>query len=107
MRQARRGKPVVITDAAPSLAAEQRVRKRVYAVLMAVHLTGFVVAALFVHVWWLAVVLIMVTVPLPWIAVVIANNRLIGGELARRWQRETRGGGGRDLEPRGDQPPRP
>ncbi|GAB2735590.1 hypothetical protein GCM10027174_05700 [Salinifilum aidingensis] len=105
MRQARRGKPVVITDAAPSLAAEQRVRKRVYAVLMAVHLAGFVAAALLAHIWWLAVVLILITVPLPWIAVVIANNRLIGGELARRWQRETRGGGERGLEQRGGQPP--
>lgn len=107
MRQDRRGKPVVITDAAPSLAAEQRVRKRVYAVLMTVHLTGFVAAALFVHIWWLAVVLIMITIPLPWIGVVIANNRLIGGELARRWQPETRDGRERGLEWRGDQPPRP
>ena len=68
--------PALITDAQFSLHDEQRVRKRVYTILMIVHLVGFTLAGLLAHVWWLAIALIGVTGPLPWVAVVIANDRL-------------------------------
>lgn len=95
--------PVVITDAEPSLADEQRIRKRVYTILMVIHLIGFAAAGLLAHVWWLAISLVILTGPLPWVAVVIANNRMIGNEMARRWQRESRTSRKRDDElDRGD-----
>ncbi|MER2092153.1 MAG: DUF3099 domain-containing protein [Saccharopolyspora rectivirgula] len=75
MRSARRDHPVVITDAAPSFDDDQRHRKRVYAALMVLHLVGFVAAGLLANVWWLALVIIALTGALPWIAVVIANDR--------------------------------
>lgn len=93
MRRGRRDEPVLITDAEPSLAAEQRARKWVYAVLMGVHLAGLVAAGMLAHIWWLAVALVVLTVPLPWVAVVLANSHRVGNDLARRWQRPARGGG--------------
>lgn len=71
----RADRPVNITDAAPAFDVEQRHRRRVYAGFMVLHLVGFVAAALLVHIWWLAVLLVVVTGPLPWVAVVVANDR--------------------------------
>lgn len=72
-RRARR--PAVITDAAPSLADEQRSRRRRYTMLMAIHLVGFALAGvLYYQAWWLGLVLIILTTPLPWVAVVLANS---------------------------------
>ncbi|WP_370591233.1 DUF3099 domain-containing protein [Saccharopolyspora montiporae] len=66
---------MTITDAQPAFDVEQRHRRRVYAVFMVLHLVGFVAAALLVHIWWLAVLIIALTGPLPWVAVVVANDR--------------------------------
>lgn len=65
----------MITDAAPSFEDEQRRRKRTYAVLMVVHLVGFTAAGLLAHYWVLALIIIAITGVLPWVAVVIANDR--------------------------------
>ncbi|MGP4019491.1 DUF3099 domain-containing protein [Saccharopolyspora sp. 5N708] len=73
---------MLITDATPSFDAEQRHRKRVYAVLMVVHLVGFTAAGLLAHIWWLALGIVIVTGALPWVAVVIAND-----STSRRGQR--------------------
>ncbi|MBB5153911.1 DUF3099 domain-containing protein [Saccharopolyspora phatthalungensis] len=78
MRRRHHDEPVLITDAAPSFDEEQRHRKRVYAVLMAVHLVGFTAAGLLAHIWWLALGIVIVTGALPWVAVVIANDRTSG-----------------------------
>jgi Protein of unknown function (DUF3099) len=67
--------PVLITDAQPSFDDEQRVRKRTYAILMVIHITGFALAGLLAHIWWLALGIVAITGPLPWVAVVIANDR--------------------------------
>lgn len=67
---------VLITDAELSLDDEQRIRKRVYAVLMVVHLLGLTAAGLLAHFWVLALIIVAVTGPLPWVAVVIANDRI-------------------------------
>lgn len=74
-RRHREPDPVTITDAAPSFDDEQRRRKRVYAVLMVVHLVGFAAAGLLAHYWILALIIVAVTGVLPWVAVVIANDR--------------------------------
>jgi fatty acid desaturase len=68
--------PVVsITDAAPSLDDEQRGRRRLYSILMLVHIAGFALAGLlYERAWWVGLVLIIATGTLPWIAVVLAND---------------------------------
>jgi hypothetical protein len=75
MSRIRRAEAVVITDAAPSFSAEQHRRTRRYTILMAVHLITFALAGvLYYYAWWLGLVLLVVTIPLPWIAVVLANS---------------------------------
>jgi fatty acid desaturase len=65
----------VITDAAPSFSDEQHRRTRRYTILMAVHLATFALAGvLYYYAWWLGLVLLVVTTPLPWVAVVLANS---------------------------------
>ena len=81
--------PALITDAEPSFDEEQRHRKRVYAVLMVVHLVGFTAAGLLAHIWWLALGIVIVTGALPWVAVVLANDRTAqpGRRRMRRHER--------------------
>lgn len=67
--------PALITDAERSFDDEQRARKKVYAILMVIHLTGFALAGVLAHIWWLALGLVALTGPLPWVAVVLANDR--------------------------------
>jgi hypothetical protein len=68
-------RPVLITDAAPSYVDQYAARKRRYAVLMGARLLLFVLAAAAYPVSsWLAVGLLAVSVPLPWMAVLIAND---------------------------------
>ncbi|MGI8309690.1 DUF3099 domain-containing protein [Saccharopolyspora hattusasensis] len=95
MRRRQHDEPVLITDAAPSFDEEQRHRKRVYAVLMVVHLVGFTAAGLLAHIWWLALGIVAVTGALPWVAVVLANDR-----TSQRGQCRMRRGGGPAIEDR-------
>ena len=71
----RPAEPVLITDAAPSYAEELRWRKRRYTLMMAMRLPCMVLAAVFYQTPWLAVTLLLLSVPLPWMAVLIANDR--------------------------------
>jgi hypothetical protein len=71
----RDNQPISISDAEPSFDDTQRARKRTYAILMAIHLIGFTLAGVLAHIWWLALGIVAVTGPLPWVAVVIANDR--------------------------------
>lgn len=76
MRTKRRDRgPVSISDAQPSFDETQRARKRTYAILMVVHVTGFALAGALAQIWWLALGIVALTGPLPWVAVVIANDR--------------------------------
>ena len=68
--------PVLITDAARSYEEELRTRKRRYAVMMGMRIPCMVLAAVFYQTPWLAVTLLVVSIPLPWMAVLIANDRL-------------------------------
>lgn len=86
-RRRREEDPVLITDAELSLDDEQRIRKRIYATLMVVHIVGFTIAGLLAHIWWLALAIVCVTGPLPWVAVVIANDR-VSNRTAQRVRRQ-------------------
>lgn len=78
MHSARRhDKPVVITSADRSFDDEQHERKRVYTILMIIHILGFTAAGLvaMTQLWWLALALVVLTGALPWVAVIFANDR--------------------------------
>jgi Protein of unknown function (DUF3099) len=63
-----------ITDAQPPADEQLRHRRRVYTVIMAVHIVGFAVGgALYSRAWTAGLVIIIVTGPLQWIAVLLAN----------------------------------
>lgn len=70
--------PVLITEAAPSLEDQRRDRVRRYTTIMAFRIPALVIAAWAysaLHSWPIALVIIGVSIPLPWIAVLIANDR--------------------------------
>jgi len=68
-------RPVLITDAAASEEDQLSARKRRYVLLMGGRLALFVLAAAAYPVSvWLAVGLLAMSLPLPWMAVLIAND---------------------------------
>ena len=71
-----RSEPLLITEAAPSQADQHAARKKRYSITMAIRGTSLVVAALTAQysLWLMAVFAVLGTV-LPWIAVVMANDR--------------------------------
>jgi hypothetical protein len=75
-RQSRSVEPVLITAAEPSLAEQHAARKKRYAITMAVRAVAITLAAVFYQsALWLAIILAVLGVVLPWIAVVMANDR--------------------------------
>lgn len=64
----------LITGAAPSYDDQMAARKRKYALMMGMRFPCLILAGIFYHIWWLALILIAVSIPLPWIAVLIAND---------------------------------
>jgi Protein of unknown function (DUF3099) len=68
--------PVLITDAALSYDEELQIRKNRYKLMMGMRIPLMVMAAFFYQIPWLAVGLLVLSIPLPWIAVLIANDRL-------------------------------
>jgi hypothetical protein len=67
--------PVLITSAAPSYQDQLAARRRRYATMMSLRIPCIVLAVLFAQIWWLALALLLLSVPLPWMAVLIANDR--------------------------------
>jgi hypothetical protein len=67
--------PVLITEAAPSYEEQFVARKRKYALMMGMRFPCLILAGIFYHTWWLALTFIVLSVPLPWMAVLIANDR--------------------------------
>ncbi|QIS07641.1 DUF3099 domain-containing protein [Nocardia brasiliensis] len=70
--------PVLITEAQPSLEDQHRARVRRYTIIMAFRIPCLVIAAIVYssfHSALLAILVIAVSIPLPWIAVLIANDR--------------------------------
>lgn len=73
--RSRRPEPVLITEAAPSLAEQHAARKRRYLITMVVRGVSLVLAAVFYQILWLALVFAVLGTVLPWVAVVMANDR--------------------------------
>jgi hypothetical protein len=67
--------PVLITEVAPSYDDQLAQRKRKYLIMMLSRIPCLVLAVVFVNTPWLALLLIAVSIPLPWAAVLIANDR--------------------------------
>jgi len=81
--------PVLITEAAPSYEEEYAARKRKYLTMMLLRLPCLVLAGIFHETWWLALGFVLLSVPLPWIAVLVANDRPpLKAEQVNRFQRE-------------------
>lgn len=75
MKAERDDTPVLITEAAPSYEEEYAARKRKYLTMMLLRLPCLVLAGILHETWWLALGFVLLSVPLPWIAVLIANDR--------------------------------
>jgi hypothetical protein len=70
--------PVLITAAQPSYDDQQAVRRRKYAIMMGMRVPCLILAVVLYelfHIWWLALIILAVSLPVPWIAVLIANDR--------------------------------
>jgi hypothetical protein len=72
------GRPVLITAAAPAYEEQHRKRVRKYLTLMAFRVPALILAAVAYGQWHnglISLAIIAVSLPLPWIAVLIANDR--------------------------------
>ncbi len=70
--------PALITEAAPSLDQQHRARVKRYSILMGFRIPCLVLAAAAYGLWSNALIslaIIGVSIPLPWIAVLVANDR--------------------------------
>lgn len=67
--------PVLITEAAPSYDDQHAARKRKYMLMMGMRLPFLALAGVFYQTWWIALGLVLLSIPLPWMAVLIANDR--------------------------------
>lgn len=90
--------PVLITAAAPSYEEQYAARRRKYSILMSARVPCLVLAGVFYQTWWLALGFLVLSVPLPWMAVLIANDR--APRKAERVNRYLRTPHGRELESR-------
>jgi Protein of unknown function (DUF3099) len=71
-------RPVLITSAAPSYEEEHRARVRKYLTLMAFRIPALILAAVAYGAWHnglISLLIVAASVPLPWMAVLIANDR--------------------------------
>lgn len=71
----RRSEPVLITEAQASRLDEHAARKRRYTITMIIRAVALVLAAIFYQVVWLMAIFAFLGTVLPWIAVVMANDR--------------------------------
>lgn len=72
------GRPVLITAAAPSYEVQHRARVRKYLSIMAFRIPALLLAALAYGAWHnglVSLLIVAASIPLPWIAVLIANDR--------------------------------
>jgi Protein of unknown function (DUF3099) len=83
--------PVLITEAAPSYEEEFAARKRKYLTMMLLRVPCLILAAIFHETWWLALGFVLLSIPLPWVAVLIANDRPPRkAEQVNRYQRSAK-----------------
>jgi len=67
--------PVLITEAQPSLDEQLSARRTKYLIMMSIRVVCLVLAATFYHTPWLMAIFVVGAVALPWMAVLIANDR--------------------------------
>jgi Flp pilus assembly protein TadB len=73
--RSRRPEPMLITEAEPSRAEQHAARKRRYAITMGIRAVSIALAAVFYQTVWLMVIFAALGVALPWVAVLMANDR--------------------------------
>ena len=71
----RREEPALITQAEPSYDEQLSSRRRRYMVTMSMRIPLLIAATVFYHYLWLSILLLLISIPLPWMAVLIANDR--------------------------------
>jgi len=71
----RRVQATVITEAEPSYDDQLKRRRIRYMIMMGMRVPFLIVACLLYQTPWLALLVIAISVPLPWMAVLIANDR--------------------------------
>ncbi|MDH6193525.1 hypothetical protein M2272_000146 [Mycobacterium frederiksbergense] len=72
------GRPVLITRAEPAFEVQHRQRVRKYLTLMAFRIPALILAAVAYNIWHnglISLAIIVISIPLPWMAVLIANDR--------------------------------
>ena len=72
------GRPVLITRAAPSYEVQHRERVRKYLTLMFWRIPALILAAVAYGIWHNGLIslgILVLSIPLPWMAVLIANDR--------------------------------
>jgi len=67
--------PVLITEAEVSYDDQHAARKKKYMIMMGMRVPFLVLALAFYQTWWLALTFVLISIPLPWAAVLIANDR--------------------------------
>ncbi|KGI67905.1 membrane protein [Mycolicibacterium rufum] len=88
------GRPVLITRAAPAYEEQHRARVRKYLTLMSFRIPSLILAAVAYGIWHnglISLAIVVVAIPLPWMAVLIANDRPPRrAEEPRRYQNQKR-----------------
>ncbi|ORI22683.1 DUF3099 domain-containing protein [Rhodococcus sp. 1168] len=70
--------PALITEAQQSVEDQHKARVRKYMFIMSFRIPALVLAAVSYSMWtnpWIAMAIVGVSIPLPWMAVLIANDR--------------------------------
>ena len=65
----------MITAAEPSYDEQLRSRRKRYVIMMSMRVPCLILATLLYQTPWLAILVIAISIPLPWMAVLIANDR--------------------------------
>ncbi len=88
------GRPVLITRAAPAYEEQHRQRVRKYLTLMSFRIPALILAAVAYGIWHnglISLAIVVLSIPLPWMAVLIANDRPPRrAEEPRRYQNQRR-----------------
>ena len=71
----RQPEPVLITEAEPSMAEQHAFRMKRYALTMGLRIVALLLAVVFYKIVWLMLIFAFLGTVLPWVAVVMANDR--------------------------------
>ncbi len=72
---ARRAEPIVITEAEPSYDDQLAARRKRYMLTMSMRIPLLIAATVLYHHLWISIPLLLISIPLPWVAVLLANDR--------------------------------